>query len=209
MKFLAELFAFAVILFVIFRYVAPPMRAAMRRRQETIGAQFAEAREAKEQAEAAEARYQASIRDAQAEADHLRQSAVSQAEQILVELRARAEEESERIAERGRQQLAAERDSVVRHLRVEMGTLAAELATQIVLESLNDGARRDATVERFIADLEVGVVRRGGRGESAPALSTQSTTTPAAGGQPGDPSGDQSGDEPGGSRPGARVMESG
>jgi len=202
MKFLAELFAFAVILFVIFRYVAPPMRAAMRRRQETIGAQFAEAREAKEEAEAAEARYQASLRDGQAEAEHLRQSAANQAEQILVELRARAEEESERIAERGRQQLAAERDSVVRHLRVEMGTLAGELATQIVLESLDDPARRDATVERFIADLEVGVVRKGGRGDSAPALSTQA-------GPPESQSGEASGDQPSGSRPGARVMETG
>lgn len=199
MKFLAELFAFAVILFVIFRYVVPPMRVAMRRRQEAIGAQFDEAREAKEQAEAAEARYQASIRDAQAEADQLRQSAVSQAEQILVELRERAEEESERIAERGRQQLAAERDSVVRHLRAEMGTLAAELATHLVVESLNDPARRNATVERFISDLEIGVVRRGGRGESSPALSTQPANSPAD--QPAN-------DKPGGPRSGAHVIES-
>lgn len=153
-SFIAEIFAFVVIIVLIYRYVVPPLRKAMRRQQEVIGAQFAEAREAKEQAEAAEAKYQASIRDARAEADQMRQSARAQGEQILAELRAEAQEESDRIAERGRQQLAAERDSVIRELRAEMGTLAVELATRIVVESLTDETRRAATIERFLEELE-------------------------------------------------------
>ena len=155
-SYLAELFAFAVILFLIYRYVVPPMRKAMRRRQEAIGAQFAEAREAKQAAEAAEAKYRASIRDARAEVDELRRSARAQAEQILDELRGRAQEESQRIAERGRQQLVAERDSVVNELRAEMGTLAVELADRIVHETLTDQTRRTATVERVLRELEAG-----------------------------------------------------
>lgn len=153
-SFIAEIFAFIVIIVLIYRYVVPSLRKAMRRQQQVIGAQFAEAREAKEQAEAAEAKYQASIRDARAEAEQMRQSARAQGEQIRAELRAKAQEESDRIAERGRQQLAAERDSVVRELRAEMGTLAVELATRIVAESLTDETRRAATVERFIEELE-------------------------------------------------------
>lgn len=153
-SFIAEIFAFLVIIAIIYRYLVPPLRTAMRRRQATIGAQFDEAREAREEAEGAEERYRASIRDAQAEADQMRASARAQSEQILEELRAKAQEESGRIAERGRQQLAAERDSVVRELRAEMGTLAADLADRIVRESLTDETRRAATVERFLADLE-------------------------------------------------------
>ncbi len=153
-KYLAEIFAFLVILAVIYRYAVPPLRKAMRHRQEVIGAQFAEAREAKDEAEAAEAKYRASIQDAQAEADQLRQSAHAQGEQIAAELAAKAEEESGRIAERGRQQLAAERDSVVRELRAQMGTLAYELAHRIVVEALADRTRQAASIDRFIAELE-------------------------------------------------------
>ncbi len=165
-SFIAEIFAFLVILGLIYRYLVPLARKAMRRRQDTIGAQFAEAREAREQAEAAEARYKASIRDAQGEADQLRRSAHAQSEQILEELRATAREESGRIAERGRQQQAAERDSVVRELRAEMGTLAADLARRIVVESLTDEARRAATVERFLTDLESGSAEPAPAGEA-------------------------------------------
>ena len=154
-RYLAELFAFLIILAVLYRYVVPPLRTQMRRRQESIRAQFDEARKAKEEADANEARYRQMIDEAHGEADEIRRSAEHQAEQILDDLRARAEEVAERVAERGRQQLVAERDTLVRHLRTDMGTLAVELATRIVTEALGDDeARRGRTVERVLEELD-------------------------------------------------------
>lgn len=154
-RYLAELFAFLIILAVLYRYVVPPLRTAMRRRQESIRAQFDEARKAKEEAEAAEARYQQMIDDAHGEADEIRRSAEHQAELIREELRARAEEVAERVAERGRQQAVAERDTLVRQLRADMGALAVELASRIVTESLaDDDERRKRTVERVLEELD-------------------------------------------------------
>jgi len=154
---IAEIFGFVVILVVLWRYVVPPARTAMKARQEAIRAQFAEARDAKEQAEAAEAEFKDSINDADAEAAQILESAQHQAEQILEELRVKAEQEAERIAERGRQQLAAERDSLVRELRAQTGALVVGLASRIVGETLTDDARRAATVERFLAELDARV----------------------------------------------------
>jgi len=66
----------------------------------------------------------------------------------------KAREESDRIIAAGREQLAAQRESIVRDLRSEVGTLAVDLAGRIVGESLADEARSRGTVERFIAELD-------------------------------------------------------
>ena len=66
---------------------------------------------------------------------------------------AQAREESERVIAAGREALAAERTTIVRQLRAELGSLAVDLAGRIVGESLADEARRRGTVERFLEEL--------------------------------------------------------
>jgi len=149
----AEIFGFLIILVVLWRYVLPPARAAMRSRQEVIRAQFTEAREAKERAETAEATFKSSTHDADAELAGVLDGARSQAEHILTELRVKAQQEADRVTERGRQQLAAERDLLVRELRAQTGAQIAALASRIVAETLADDARRAATVDRVLAEL--------------------------------------------------------
>ena len=63
---------------------------------------------------------------------------------------AKAREESDRIIAAGKEALAAERATIVRELRAEVGTLAIDLASKIVGESLADEARRKGTVDRFL-----------------------------------------------------------
>ncbi len=151
--YLAEFFAFLVVVAVIYRYVVPPLRKAMAARTEAIRAEFAEAGKAKEDAEAAEARFRASTKDVEAEVAEIRESAESLAAQIVEELKAKAHDEADRIIQRGQQQLAADRESLIRSIRAETGTLVVELAGRIVVGSLADEARRAATVDRFLADL--------------------------------------------------------
>ena len=67
---------------------------------------------------------------------------------------AKAREESDRIIAAGKEQLAAERQTIVRELRTEVGTLAVDLAGRIVGESLADEARQRGTVERFLTELD-------------------------------------------------------
>ena len=61
-------------------------------------------------------------------------------------------------------QIAADRQQAFASLRAEVGTLAVELASKIVGESLADEARQSRMVDRFLADLDAetagGVVTR-------------------------------------------------
>ena len=67
---------------------------------------------------------------------------------------AKAAAESARISEQARVQIEAERQAAVVSLRAEVGTLATDLASRIVGESLADDARSSRVIDRFLADLE-------------------------------------------------------
>src|SRR5919202_374411 len=105
----------------------------------------------------------AQLAEARTEAARIRDEARADAEGIRQDVLAKAREESDRIIAAGRDQLAAQRESIVRDLRYEVGSLAVDLATPTVGESLADEARSRGTVERFIAELDQAGAARGGR----------------------------------------------
>ena len=152
--FLVELISFAIIVFVMYRYIIPPINRAMTARQDAIRKEFAEADQARENAEAAEREFKAQIADARHAAAKIREEAREQGAAIIAEAREQAQVEAARIVEHGHTQLAAERQQTVTTLRAEVGSLATELAGRIVGESLEDDERSTRVVDRFLADLE-------------------------------------------------------
>jgi F-type H+-transporting ATPase subunit b len=149
-----ELVAFLVILWVLGKYVIPPVNKAMTDRQTSIKKQFDDLEQAKADANAAEASFKAQLADARHEAAKIREDAREQGAAIIADMRKQAQEESERINKHARSQLEAERQQAVQQLRTEVGAMATTLAGRIVGESLEDDERRSRTVERFIASLE-------------------------------------------------------
>ncbi|MFL6164562.1 MAG: F0F1 ATP synthase subunit B [Jatrophihabitantaceae bacterium] len=152
--FIAELLAFLLILFILGRYVLPPVQKAMRDRQAMIDQQVADAAEAKKQLAEAQDAYQRALAEARTEAAKIRESARAEAQHVVDDLRAQAQEESARIVARGEEQLDRQRGAIVRELRAEIGTLAVELSEKIVDQQLSDDARVSATVDAFLTGLE-------------------------------------------------------
>ena len=152
--FFVELIAFGIIVWLLGKFVIPPINRAMQRRQDAIRDDFAELDEAKAKAEATEQEYRDQLVEARHEAAKIREQAREEGAKIIAEMRAKAQAESERILQLAHQQVEAERRQVVAQLRTEVGTMATTLAGRIVGESLEDDERRDRTVERFISNLE-------------------------------------------------------
>jgi F-type H+-transporting ATPase subunit b len=152
--FFVELFAFALMFFLLAKYVIPPINKAMTARQEAIRQEFAEAEAAKKSANDAEAEFKAQIADARKEAARIREEATEQGKQIIEEAKQQATVEQQRIKDQAQAQIAAERQQALTSLRSEVGTLATSLAGRIVGESLEDDERSTRVVDRFLADLE-------------------------------------------------------
>jgi F-type H+-transporting ATPase subunit b len=148
------LIAFAIVFLVLVKVVAPRFEQVFQARREAIegGIERAEAMQA--EAQAALERYRAQLAEARSEAAQIRDQARAEGQQIIEELRVQAQEESARIVARGEEQLASARQQVVNELRGQIGTLAVQLAGQVVGESLAEEARRNGTVDRFLAELD-------------------------------------------------------
>src|SRR6478672_3462499 len=131
--FFVELFAFALMVFILGKWVIPPINNAMTARQEAIRQQIADARH---------------------EAARIREEAREQGAAIIAEMRDQAQAEAQRIVEHAHTQIEADRKAAVASLRNEVGTLATTLAGRIVGESLEDEARQSRVVDRFLADLD-------------------------------------------------------
>jgi F-type H+-transporting ATPase subunit b len=152
--FWVELVAFAIMVYILAKYVIPPVNRAMTARQEAIRKEFADLEKAESDARQAEKEYKDQLADAKHEAARIREDAREQGAAIIADMRKQAQDEAERVLRHARAQLDAERQQAVASLRTELGSMATELAGRIVGESLEDDDRRARTVERFISALE-------------------------------------------------------
>jgi F-type H+-transporting ATPase subunit b len=152
--FIAEVIAFAIIIWVLAKYIVPPINKAMADRQDAIRQQFAELDEAEADARKAEADYKEQLNNAKHEAARIREEAREQGAQIVQDAREKANTEADRIIEHAHAQIEADRKAALASLRRDVGSLATTLAGRIVGESMDDDERQGRVVERFLVDLE-------------------------------------------------------
>ena len=141
-------------LFVLWRYVLPLVTDMVKKRQDEVQHQVDEAEEATRKLDDAQGRFDNAVQQAEAEAARIRDDARADATRIREELKAQAEADVERMLQRGRDQLAAQRDQVVRGLRSDLGGASMELAERTVRNELSDDNARSATVDGFLSEIE-------------------------------------------------------
>lgn len=145
---------FAVLMFIVVKYVVPAFEKTFAARTEAIEGGIAKAEAAQAEATAALEEYRQQLVDARTEANRIREEARAEGAQILADLKEKAAAESARITEQAHVQIEAERQAAVVSLRAEVGALATQLAGRIVGETLSDDERASRVVDRFLADLE-------------------------------------------------------
>jgi F-type H+-transporting ATPase subunit b len=146
--------AFILLCIVLMKFVFPRMEQTFQARVDAIEGGIKRAEAAQAEANQLLEQYRAQLAEARTDAAKIRDDARADAEGIRQDILAKAREESDRIIAAGKEQLAAERATIVRELRTVVGTIAVDLASKIVGESLADEARRKGTVDRFLSDLE-------------------------------------------------------
>jgi F-type H+-transporting ATPase subunit b len=145
---------FIIILVFFWRYVLPRMQKLLDERAEAIEGNIAKADEAQRKAEAALEEYTAQLADARAEAGRIRETAREDGKKIVAEAKDQASTEAARLTASAQAQIEAERQSALVTLRSEVGTIAIDLASGVVGETLTDDQKAKAVVDRFLADLE-------------------------------------------------------
>ena len=153
-----ELIIGAVCFIIVFgalgKILLPRIQQTLAERTEQIEGGLAKSVEAQAEAAALLETYRQQLAEARHEASRMREEAREQGAQIIAEMREQAQAEARRITESAQAQIEAERQQALASLRTEVGTLATELASRIVGESLADEARQSRMVDRFLGELD-------------------------------------------------------
>jgi F-type H+-transporting ATPase subunit b len=145
---------FAIILiFFVWKFL-PAIKKTLDARAEAIEGGIKKAEIAQAEAAAALAQYQDQLAEGRAEAAKIRDQARADGTAILNELKEQASAEAARITANAQAQIEAERQGALVSLRQEVGSLAIDLASGVIGQSLSDDKKASSLVDQFLADLE-------------------------------------------------------
>lgn len=152
LTFLVEIVVFLVLLYLLSRYVFPPINKALRARQQLIARSLSEAEEARREVEEAKKKERADLAEARHQAQEILDRAQKLGEELREELRQKGREEQDAMLTRARAELAQEREKAVSQLRNQVADLVLMATTKVLLEEL------DPTRQRRLIDEALGEV---------------------------------------------------
>jgi F-type H+-transporting ATPase subunit b len=147
--------AFAIVFFALAKFAFPAISKTLEDRADAIEGGLARAENSQAEAAAMLEQYRAQLADARGEAATIRAEAQAEKAAMIESARGEAATAAASVTERAQAQIEAERSQAMASLRRDVSELALTLAGKVVGESLTDDARARASVDRFIADLEV------------------------------------------------------
>jgi ATP synthase F0 subunit b len=152
--FIGQLVGFALIVFLVWKYLVPLIRKMMTNQQDNVRRQLDESAEAKTKLAEAEKAHEKALEQAKAEAKRVTEEARVDSERIAEQLRAQADVEVERIKVQGAQQVQLLRAQLIRQLRQDLGVESLGRAGELVREHVSDPDSQSATVDRFLDELD-------------------------------------------------------
>jgi F-type H+-transporting ATPase subunit b len=145
---------FVLVFGVLGKVLLPRITKTLQERSELIEGGLAKAEKEQEEANRTLEQYRAQLAEARHDAARLREDAREQGAQIIAEMREQAQAEARRLTEAAQAQIASERQQALAALRADVGSIAVDLASRVVGESLQDQARQSGVVDRFLDELE-------------------------------------------------------
>jgi F-type H+-transporting ATPase subunit b len=146
--------AFGVLVFILLKTAFPRAEQAYRDRRAAIEGGLERAAAAQQEAQQALEQYRAQLAGARHEAGQIREQANADAAAIRREMEEKVALEHQERQRTFAEQLAQQRAQAVSQLRLEVGSIAMELAERIVGHELSGDQRQRELVDDFIAGLE-------------------------------------------------------
>lgn len=145
---------FAILLVFFWFKVLPNFKKNLDARTEAIEGRLAAAEKAQAEAAAKTSNIEAEQAAARVEASQIREEARAEAAAIGAEIKETAQAEAARMVAAAKSQIEAEAQAALVSLRAEVGSLAVELASSVVGESLKNDKLAANVVDSFLAELE-------------------------------------------------------
>ncbi|BDX30962.1 ATP synthase subunit b-delta [Mycobacterium antarcticum] len=152
--FIGQLIGFALIVYILWRFVVPPVKTMMQKQQDAVRTALAESAEAEKKLAEADAMHAKALEEAEREASKVTEEARHDSERIASQLQEQAGVEAERLKAQGAQQVQLMRQQLIRQLRQGLGQESVGKADELVRAHVADPAAQAATVDRFLDELD-------------------------------------------------------
>jgi F-type H+-transporting ATPase subunit b len=154
--------AFGVLVWILLKTAFPRAEKAFQERREAIEGGMERAAQAQQEAQQALEQYRAQLAEARQESARIREQANADAAAIRRDMEAKLAAEREERTRAFAEQLAQQRAQAVSQLRLEVGSIAMELAERIVGHELSNDQRQRELIDDFIAGLETAPAEEAG-----------------------------------------------
>ncbi|HUY10505.1 MAG TPA: F0F1 ATP synthase subunit B [Candidatus Dormibacteraeota bacterium] len=154
LTFPVEIVVFLALLYLLARYVFPPIVKALDARKQQISQALAEAEAARREVDEARQKEKTDLADARRQAQEILDKAQKLGEELRDELRQKGREEQEAMLTRARAELAQEREQAVSQLRRQVADLVLS-ATQKILEEELDPKRQRRLIDEALAEVDL------------------------------------------------------
>jgi F-type H+-transporting ATPase subunit b len=148
-----ELVVFLGVLWLLSRFVYPPLALAIKQRQEHIAQSLRDAVEAERRLASVRDEVERMLEEARAQAREIGARSHRDAAADADEVRARARQEAAAFVEQARADIVAERDRALRELRLQFGALVVAAAAKVLGEAIDPTAHH-TLIERSLHNLE-------------------------------------------------------
>ena len=152
---IVELITFLIMLAILARYVYPEIVKLAEARQRAIAEQLKEAEQSRDAAEKRLKEAEDKLNDARKTAQSVIEAATKSGEQLRLEMRQKAEEESKRAIEAARKEIEAEREQAIRSVRSEVAGLVVAATEKVIGETLDDERHRQL-IDKAISEVASG-----------------------------------------------------
>jgi F-type H+-transporting ATPase subunit b len=149
---LGQTITFMVFVWFCLKYIWPPLKDAMRERQEAIAKGLSAAEQAQKDLAEAQSGAEAELLKAKKEAQGIIEQARSRANQMIEEAKQDARVEGDRLKETAAQEIEQEMNRAKETLRAQVATLALTGAEK-VLESSIDANQHAQMLDRLAEEL--------------------------------------------------------
>lgn len=152
---IAQLVNFAILLFLLSRFLFPRVTQMLDARAERIRVSMERAEQIQRDAERMEQQFQEKLAEARREGQGIVANANQIAQRIQTEAQEKASQQAEAFLVRAREQIQREADTARQQLRQEVVSLATLAASRVVERSL-DERQHVELIEKVLADAESG-----------------------------------------------------
>jgi F-type H+-transporting ATPase subunit b len=152
-QFFWTLVLFLALLFVLAKWVWPPILESLQQREQKIRGDLERAEQARKEAEQTLSQYKQQLAEAQKESQQIIEQSRNEAQQLAQQWRDQTQQELEQMRERARQEIRAAKEQAIGDLYEQSAALATDVAGRMLQREITADDQKQL-IEQSLREME-------------------------------------------------------